>query len=116
MNYTVGQRRGFDVPQIRKRFYINKILPESNQIIVGSRDDMARTRIRIGDLNLFDPKPSFEATVKIRYRTHKLPCKVEVEGDEAVIYLEEPAYAVAAGQAAVFYEGERVLGGGWIVE
>jgi len=62
-----------------------------------------------------DSHRSFSCDVKVRYRTKRVACRVEVTDDNrAVIELEEPVFGVAAGQAAVFYEGNRLLGGGWI--
>jgi len=117
MHYTIGQRRGFETI-LKKRLFINKIIPEKNQIVVGEKQELTQDVVKIKDLNLFfTPEGNeFHATVKLRYRTHKLPCRVVVEKTGATIYLEEPAeLGVAKGQAAVFYDGKKMLGGGWIV-
>ncbi len=117
MNYTIGQRRGFETT-LKKRLFINKIIPEKNQIIVGEKEELTQEVVKIKDINLFftPENNEFHAMVKLRYRTKKLPCRVVVDGSDATIYLEEPAeLGVAKGQAAVFYEDKKMLGGGWIV-
>lgn len=117
MNYTIGQRRGFET-RLKKRLFINKIIPEKNQIVVGEKDELQQEIVKIRDVNLFF-KPEgneFRVMVKLRYRTRKIPCRVVLEENGATIYLEEPAeLGVAKGQAAVFYDGKKMLGGGWIV-
>ena len=66
------------------------------------------------DMNMFDDRTSFETTVKLRYRTTAVPCQVEISGDTAKLKLLEPVLGVAKGQAAVFYDGNKLIGGGWI--
>ena len=115
MHYTIGKRRGFFVRGAQEPHYVSRIIAEKNQIVVTTKDTLLANRIYIERTNLADDLKEFESEVKIRYRTKKIPCKVRVEEDgNAVIDLEEPVYGVAAGQAAVFYEGPRLLGGGWI--
>ena len=118
MNYTIGQRRGFET-RLKKRLFINRIIPETNQIIVGEKRELRQEEVKIADINLFfTPQGErFRSTVKLRYRTKKIPCEVVLDGKGgAIIYLEEAAeLGVAKGQAAVFYEDKKMLGGGWIV-
>ena len=64
---------------------------------------------------MFDDRTSFDTTVKLRYRTHAVPCHVEIIGNSATIKLQEPVLGVASGQAAVFYDDNKLIGGGWIV-
>ena len=64
---------------------------------------------------MFVDKKRLSCEAKIRYRTHKVPADVRIDGNVALVDLKEPVYGVAKGQACVFYEGEKVLGGGWIV-
>jgi len=89
--------------------------PEHNRIVVGTKDQLEKRRIILRGLNMFIDKKSFECEVKIRYRTHKVPARVKIDESVAVVEILEPVYGVAKGQACVFYEGEKVLGGGWIV-
>jgi len=63
---------------------------------------------------MFDDRTSFDTTVKLRYRTKAVACHVDIIGDTATIKLEEAVLGVAKGQAAVFYDGNKLIGGGWI--
>lgn len=117
MNYTIGQRKGFETT-LKKKLFVNKIIPEKNQIVVGEKQELRKETVKIKELNLFfRPTPDkFHSEVRLRYRTKKIPCLVEVSGTDAVIHLEIPAeLGVAKGQAAVFYDGNKMIGGGWIV-
>lgn len=114
MHYTIGKRKGFTVHGALEPHYVTEIKPETNQIVVGKKEALEVWDVSIKDVNLFDERTAFETTVKLRYRTHAVPCSVVVEGDRARISLKEPVLGVAAGQAAVFYDGDRLVGGGWI--
>ncbi len=115
MHYTIGKRRGFHVRGAQVPHYVKEIRPETNQIVVTTQDTLLATKIHIEHTNLTEERSDFECEVKIRYRTKKIPCRVTVGRDKrAVVELSEPVYGVAPGQAAVFYEGKRVLGGGWM--
>ena len=63
---------------------------------------------------MFDDRKSFDTRVKLRYRTTAVPCHVEITGETATLKLKEPVLGVAKGQAAVFYDGNKLIGGGWI--
>ena len=116
MHYTIGKRRGFFVKGAHEPHYVKEIRPETNQIVVTTQDTLLAKKIIIERLNMLDERKLFSCEVKIRYRTKRISCKVEVdEKKDCVIYLDEPVYGVAVGQAAVFYEGEKLLGGGWII-
>lgn len=114
MHYTIGKRKGFTVRGALEPHYVLEIRPETNQIVVGKREELEVWDVTIKDTNFFDERTAFETTVKLRYRTHAVPCSVVVEGDRARITLKEAVLGVAAGQAAVFYDGDRLVGGGWI--
>lgn len=114
MHYTIGKRKGFTVRGAHEPHYVVQIRPETNQIVVGMKEELEVWDVAISNINLFDERTEFDTTVKLRYRTHAVPCQVSVEGDKARIRLKEPVLGVASGQAAVFYEGERMIGGGWI--
>ncbi|WP_456486032.1 tRNA 2-thiouridine(34) synthase MnmA [Hydrogenimonas sp.] len=116
MHYTIGKRRGFFVKGAHEPHYVKEIRPQTNEIVVTTQDTLLADRIRIERVNLPGDLRHFRCEVKIRYRTKKIPCEVVVDrSGKGEIFLEEPVYGVAAGQAAVFYEGERLIGGGWIV-
>ena len=114
MHYTIGKRKGFNVRGAHEPHFVLEIRPETNQIVVGTKEDLEVWDVTIGNLNLFDERSEFETTVKLRYRTKAVPCHVKIEGEKARIKLQEPVLGVAAGQAAVFYDGDRLIGGGWI--
>ncbi len=118
-SYTVGQRRGIGLG-MPEPVYVLKIDPENNAITVGGKLEAMNRKIRITGLNwlteekLNGPK-SFEA--KIRYNSKKAGAVVTPCGDDDVIVqFEKPQFAPTPGQAAVFYNGETVAGGGWIEE
>ncbi len=117
MHYTIGKRRGFEVFGAHKPHYVIKINPNTNEITVGDREDLAIKSFFIKDINLFIDKDKFNAGVKIRYRSPKTPSQVEINRDNktAHITLKEPVYALASGQMAVFYDDDKVVAGGWIV-
>jgi len=114
MHYTIGKRKGFTVRGAHEPHYVLEIEPETNRIVVGKKEDLEVWDVAIGNINLFDERTEFDTTVKLRYRTKAVPCHVKIEGDKAKITLKEPVLGVASGQAAVFYDGERMIGGGWI--
>lgn len=114
--YTVGQRRGLGpVAGSGEPVYVSRIEPEENRIVVGSRDRAARSEIGVREVQWLAPRPEepLRATVQIRHRAQPVACTVTPREDAARVELAEPVVA-SPGQAAVFYEGDRVLGGGWI--
>jgi tRNA-specific 2-thiouridylase len=116
MHYTIGKRRGFEVFGAHEPHYVTKINPVKNEITVGNKDELKVTNFFIKDVNMFINEVELDALVKIRYRSKKTPCKVKIFDDKsAEIILQEPVFGLASGQMAVFYDDERLLGGGWIV-
>lgn len=118
-SYTVGQRHGIGV-DLPGPVYVLKIDPEKNVIVVGDKEHAMHTKIRVAGFNWFVPDglagPA-EFDVRIRYAGPKTPAIVDPSGpDEAIVELKEPRFAATPGQAAVFYDGEIVAGGGWIEE
>lgn len=112
---TVGQRRGVGVAT-GERLYVLRLDLERNAAVVGTRDEVATRAYALRDLRFTaDAPPSrvFETSVALRYRGAPISCEVEVEGDDAVLRLAEPAL-VAPGQAAVLYDGDEVIGGGTV--
>ncbi|MCK9373073.1 MAG: tRNA 2-thiouridine(34) synthase MnmA [Sulfuricurvum sp.] len=115
MHYTIGKRKGFTVRGAHDPHFVVEIRPDTNQIVVGPREALECHRVELERVNLFDTRQAFECEVKLRYRTTAVKCRVVVDGDRAVVELDEPVLGVASGQAGVFYEGEKLLGGGWIL-
>lgn len=114
MHYTIGKRRGFTVKGAHEPHFVTKLNPENNTIVVGKKESLEINEVEIQNLNMFIDDENFECDVKLRYRSVATPCSVKIENDIAIISLKEPAFGVAAGQLAVFYKDETVLGSGWI--
>lgn len=118
INYTVGQRKGLGISS-DKPLYVIKIDPLTRQVIVGTKEALAKTRLLVNEMNWLADKSEFingrQANVKIRSTQPGLQACVRVhESDQAIIEFVTPEYGVSAGQACVLYDGDRVLGGGWI--
>ena len=116
--YTVGQRRGLGVGG-GDALYVVRLEPESRRVVVGPRAALARTRVALYGVNWLGegdlPKAGFACAVKLRSAQEPVAAVLHggPEGTAEVV-LEEPEHGVAPGQACVFYDGERVMGGGWI--
>ncbi|HZU88089.1 MAG TPA: tRNA 2-thiouridine(34) synthase MnmA [Stellaceae bacterium] len=116
--FTVGQRKGIGIAA-REPLYVLRLDPERRHVVVGPRAALAVTRLRLGEVNWLAAAPPARAgvamTVKLRSTQEPVPATLYPTGGaaEAELVLAAPA-AAAPGQAAVFYDGERVLGGGWI--
>ena len=114
--FTIGQRKGLPGGS-PKPIYVIDIDPETRRVIVGGAEDLVLADFRIADCNWLDGEPAaaFEARVKIRYGHPGVQATVTpLENGVAHVRLHTPQRAVTPGQAAVCYDGDRVLGGGWI--
>ena len=109
--FTPGQRRGLGVAT-GEPLYALRSDPSSNTVVVGPHDALARDEIRVLSGRIFVPVERAEA--KLRYRSPSLPASVTAETRGFRIRLDSPAYGVAAGQAAVLYEDDIVVGAGLI--
>lgn len=116
MHYTIGKRKGFTVRGAHDPHYVLGIDADKNQIIVGKKEDLACSSVVLNNLNLYTDEKEFDTTVKLRYRTKAVPCHVKVEENRAYVTLKESVFGVATGQAAVFYDDKKLIGGGWIEE
>ena len=114
--YTIGQHRGLGLSE--PGWYVAKILPEENQIVVGRESELYHQVMLVEDLNwLVKVEFPLSCQAKFRYRSEKADCLVERAGKrEVLVKFSQPQRALTPGQASVFYLGERVLGGGWIKE
>lgn len=115
MHYTIGKRKGFTVRGAHDPHFVVEIRPETNQIVVGPREALECRSVILERVNMFDERKEFECDVKLRYRTTAVRCTVTIDGEYATVKLHEPVLGVASGQAGVFYDGEKLLGGGWIL-
>jgi tRNA-specific 2-thiouridylase len=119
--YTVGQRRGLGVATGR-RLFVLAVEPEANRIVVGNEDQLLAPGLVGERLHWIGPREraraergEVEAEVKIRSRHLAAPARIRaLAGGRAEVTFREPQRGVAPGQAAVFYQGTRVLGGCWI--
>jgi tRNA-specific 2-thiouridylase len=114
--YTVGQRRGLGIPA-REPYYVIEIQPELNRVILGHRQELFSPGLIASGLNwlIEPPAGALEATAVIRYRHPGVQARITPRGrGDVQVSFAAPQSAVAPGQAVVFYDGDRVLGGGWI--
>ena len=114
MHYTIGKRRGFTVKGAQEPHFVKELNPKTNTIVVGKKHVLEVNEVITGGLNMYIDDTKFTATVKLRYRSISLPCDVVIENEKAIIKLKEPSFGVAAGQLAVFYDKEKVIGSAWI--
>ena len=115
--YTIGQRRGLGISDSTP-WYVVAINVDENQVVLGKRENLLFNEVQVKDINwlIEPPQEPREVMVQLRY-SHRV-CEAILKPlatDQANLHLHFSERAVAAGQAAVFYEGDRVLGGGWIV-
>ena len=115
--YTIGQRRGLGIAH-EKPLYVVQIERAKNRIIVGEKDDLEQPSFIARNVNwvAFDePAEPVRASVRVRYRHDPDPATLRALPDNRVeIVFDEPQAAITPGQATVFYDGEEVVGGGWI--
>ncbi len=116
MHYTIGKRKGFTVKGAHEPHYVLSINAKNNTITVGKKEELACVMVKLDNLNMFNDLKEFDSTVKLRYRTTAVPCHVKIEDNKAIVILKESVFGVATGQAAVFYDEHKLLGGGWICE
>jgi tRNA-uridine 2-sulfurtransferase len=116
-HYTVGQRRGLGFAAGR-RVYVVEIDRAKNRLVVGEGEELLRTTCDVRDVNWIAterPREPVHARVRIRHRHEAAQAEVEALSHEAArVTFREPQRAITPGQAAVFYSGDVVLGGGWI--
>jgi len=113
-HYTIGKRRGFTVYAAQEPHFVTKLNPKDNTIVVGKKETLKINTVEAENLNMYIEETSFNCTVKLRYRKDSIPCSITLKDDIAIINLKEPAFGVAFGQLAVFYDNNKVLGSAWI--
>ncbi len=114
--FTIGQRRGIDCPAAEP-YYVIAIDSERNRLIVGYEKDLLTRACKVIDINWIIKKPNTAVNVstRVRYRHRAAPSSlIPTNGNTAIIQFDKPQTAIAPGQCAVFYQGDEVLGGGWI--
>ncbi len=118
IHYTVGQRRGIGISS-EEPLYVIKLDAEKKQVIVGPKEALLTKTFNVREVNWLAGEDAFlrDAPIQVKLRSMQSPIPATVKRTDAYraeITLLDPRDAVAPGQACVMYEGERVLGGGWI--
>ena len=118
-HYTVGQRKGLGIALGKPQFVISKN-PDTNKVVLADEEYLFKKKVFIEDVNLsfIDRTDSpFKCTAKLRYSAKDMPCRIEMLSDNsAVIEFESPQRAPSAGQSAVFYDHNILIGGGVIIK
>jgi tRNA-specific 2-thiouridylase len=115
--YTPGQRKGLGVSAGR-RLYVQRVVPRTRTVVLGTQDELFTNFCRVADLNLFDAEALSDGgpvLVKIRYASPAVPARLASQVDSTLLVrFDTPQRAVSPGQSAVFYRDDVVLGGGII--
>jgi tRNA-specific 2-thiouridylase len=116
-NFTVGQRKGLGVAT-GSPLYVIQIKGDTREVVVGNQDELYSRTLRAHRVNLIaveNLREPMRVAVKIRHRHEPAPATLETSGDdEVLVSFDQPQRAITPGQAAVFYDGDIVVGGGWI--
>jgi tRNA-specific 2-thiouridylase len=112
IHFTVGQRRGLEIGGQSEPLYVVRLEPEARRLVVGPKSALAVRAARLGGLNWLGERQRSGLTAKVRSMARPTP----VSFDGEAIRFEQAELGVSPGQAAVIYDGSRVLGGGWIEE
>jgi tRNA-specific 2-thiouridylase len=115
--FTIGQRKGIGL-SASTPLYVLEIRPETAEVVVGPRHDLEQTRLTASQVNWISGRPAFEwtaVTAQIRHRHAPAPARVRaINPAQAELEFDAPQTAITPGQAVVFYDGDSVVGGGWI--
>lgn len=116
-HFTIGQREGLRVAAPH-RLYVREMIPETNTVVVGRREEIMRESCVVSDVYWQigrPPSPDAKLTVRLRYQHPGVAVALEpADNGKLTLRFAEPQFAVTPGQAAVFYDGDVVLGGAWI--
>jgi tRNA-specific 2-thiouridylase len=117
--YTIGQRKGLGIA-LGFPVFVTQIRKDSNEVVLGREKDLERDGMLVSRLNLLKYasilEGGLETVTKVRYKDTGTPAYIRQQGDSIEVLFHEPVSAIAPGQAAVFYEGDDVVGGGWIMK
>jgi tRNA-uridine 2-sulfurtransferase len=110
IHFTVGQRRGLEIGGQPEPLYVVRLEPESRRVAVGPRSALAVSSARLSDVNWLGEDQRIQLTAKVRSLARPAPAWF----DGSSVHFDAPEFGVAPGQAAVLYQHDRLLGGGWI--
>jgi tRNA-uridine 2-sulfurtransferase len=116
VHFTVGQRKGLGIASAEPLFVL-RLEPETRRVVVGPHAALGADRVALAGINWLGDMPArggLRCTVKLRSAQAPLAASLALAGAAGEAVLDAPAFGVAPGQACVFYDGARVLGGGWI--
>jgi tRNA-uridine 2-sulfurtransferase len=112
IHYTVGQRKGLELGGLAEPLYVIRLEPEAQRVVVGPRAALAVSAARLSEPNWLDTVEGRPVMAKVRSLAKPVPARIQGEW----LVFDSPEYGVSPGQAAVLYDGDRVLGGAWIEE
>jgi tRNA-specific 2-thiouridylase len=110
IHFTVGQRRGLNVGGQPAPLYVIRLEPEAKRVVVGPKQALATGAAQLSEVNWLGERQASGLTAKVR----SMACASPIRFDGTNVWFDRPEYGVAPGQAAVIYDGDRLLGGGWI--
>ena len=116
--YTIGQRKGLGIA-LGYPAFVTEIRKETNEVVLGRDKDLERDGMVVGQLNLSKYASidnPIETITKVRYKDAGTPATIWQEGNKIKAHFHDAVSGIAPGQAAVFYEGDDVVGGGWIMK
>ncbi len=114
--YTIGQRKGLEIA-VGHPLYVTEIQPETNTVVLGDKEDLEKREMLVKKVNMIkyaELSEGFEALTKIRYKDKGMMSRLNKEGEFLKVEFYDNVSAIAPGQSAVFYEGNDLLGGGFI--
>lgn len=114
--YTIGQRKGLEIA-VGEPLYVLEIKPETNTVVLGKEEDLNRKGMWVRGVNMGKYESltaPLDAITKIRYKNAGTTSVLHQEGNRMKVIFNDDVKGIAPGQSAVFYEGDDVLGGGWI--
>jgi len=115
--FTVGQRKGLGISGTGAPVYVLELRAAEREVVVGPRTSLERTAFTVSGVNWIEPEPAaaITASVQIRHHHAAAPATIRALGDgQVAVSFDAPQIAITPGQAAVFYDGDFVVGGGWI--
>jgi tRNA-uridine 2-sulfurtransferase len=115
--YTIGQRKGLGLA-LGYPIFVTEVRKETNEVVLGPVEELGKKGMRIGKMNMMKYTDlngiQLETVTKVRYKHDGTPAVITQEDDKMLVHFHEYVDAITPGQAAVFYEGNDVVGGGWI--